>query len=57
MIGHLTIQVFWNVMMCERLRSAAMQHHITGCCLNKTTVKTSDAVLTICHCRSSSNIL
>jgi len=57
MIGHLTIQVFWDVIMCGRFRSAAMQHRITGCCLNKTTVETSQAVLTICHCRSSSNIL
>jgi len=57
LIGHLTIQVFWDVMMCGRFRSAAMQHRITGCCLNKTTVEISDVVLTICHWGSSSNIL
>jgi hypothetical protein len=26
MIGHLTIHVFWDVMMCGRFRSAAIQH-------------------------------
>jgi len=57
MIGNLTIQVFWDVLMCGRFRSAAMQHCITGCRLNKTTVETSDGDLTICQWGSSSNIL